>query len=611
MWENVLLQGGSLVLPVTYGRQHQERNQNELTGLPYRAIVSLSEEDMPRDFQFSQVVDFARPVFQDFIPKLFFTRVRLLCVVDRSVQTDLSPDSFGIGRVIKLMRDTTVGCMYFDVDIAQRPDNLEPNFAVDNTPGDTGAKYTGFRFDSVHNGARVIDQYDEIWCFGFRPGNDGGPDSNIDNDLFKATEAELAALTQWMNDKKGGVFATGDHDYLGASMCRFIPRVGTMRAWTNTQGVPPINGTARIDTHRPATPGQASGADIIPSNAQEDVVPQPIEWVPWLSINIPWWRVRERPHPVLCHPTIGPIDVMPDHAHEGTVFDHVPNADTGLAAITLTNTLNFNGTNFGDEYPTKNGVQPLPQVIAHGRTLADPPLQQAKGDSPAKRFAMMSIYDGHRADIGRVAVDSTWHHWMNLNISDIEAAGGNNWEKIKRYFINLGVWLAPPQLPRHCLYIHALESFYQHPGIEELHRRTDLFVAGDLLRSKLIYLFGPCWVTHFVFDWLGQLDIKLRERLIERYLAVPLPGKPFPPRPDPCLTCPPFEMIETAVLGGMVRATAEVLKHDGDLAETLNALMEVQPETFEKVMLDGSAAGLKYLRDRYARSIEQTKALLG
>ena len=190
-----------------------------------------------------------------------------------------------------------------------------------------------------------------------------------------------------------------------------------MRAWTNAQGVPPIGTPARIDTHRPANPAEMAGTEVIEFSRQSDAVPQPIQWVPWLSFRHPWFTRWQRPHPVLCHPQLGPIDVMPDHAHEGVVFDHVAQPAVGLAAITLGNSYNFGGGVSGDEYPTVDGVQPLPMVIAHGRTLADPPLIHEKGDSPAKRFAMISVYDGHRADVGRVATDSTWHHWMNINIT--------------------------------------------------------------------------------------------------------------------------------------------------------------------------------------------------
>ncbi len=57
---------------------------------------------------------------------------------------------------------------------------------------------------------------------------------------------------------------------------------------------------------------------------------------------------------------------------------------------------------------------------------------------------MIAVYDGHQAGVGRVATDSTWHHWMDVNINAIKAADNDDWKKISRYFINLAVWLNPP-----------------------------------------------------------------------------------------------------------------------------------------------------------------------
>src|SRR5262245_26603603 len=171
----------------------------------------------------------------------------------------------------------------------------------------------------------TINKYDQIWCFGFNPGNnDGAPDSDITQvGALPASNAELKVLTQWMNDRRGGVLAMGDHDYLGASMCHRIPRVRSMRRWTNAQGVPPIGGATRPDTalrhdtNQPFTAAEQSGGATIFFPNQEDAKPQSIDWVPWISQQVSVFQYKQRPHPILCHPVHGPIDVMPDHPHEG------------------------------------------------------------------------------------------------------------------------------------------------------------------------------------------------------------------------------------------------------------------------------------------------------
>jgi len=62
-------------------------------------------------------------------------------------------------------------------------------------------------------------------------------------------------------------------------------------------------------------------------------------------------------------------------------------------------------------------------VIAYGRTLADPPHFLQKGDQSSRRFPMISVYDGRRGGVGRVAVDSTRQHWFDMNIAALQTAG--------------------------------------------------------------------------------------------------------------------------------------------------------------------------------------------
>jgi len=64
-----------------------------------------------------------------------------------------------------------------------------------------------------------------------------------------------------------------------------------------------------------------SGTAVIPFSNQEDSKPQSIDWVPWISQQVSIFQIRQRPHPILCHPVHGPIDVMPDHPHEGWCYE--------------------------------------------------------------------------------------------------------------------------------------------------------------------------------------------------------------------------------------------------------------------------------------------------
>ena len=555
-------------------------------------------------------------VYRDFLAQVLieqlFPTVNILIVVDTEISLTPGPAAFGIGRVIDLIRNASAGCMHFSVTLARRS-NANPS--INPNPAPNQPKYEGFRFDRQEpdGTTNTIDLFDEIWGFGFKPDNFNGPDSNIfQPNALPLSDAELQVLTRWMNERQGGIFATGDHDYLGASMCSRIPRVGTMRLWTNAQGVPPINGSDRIDTNRPATPAQADitgNPAEIPFDNQSDAVPQAIEWVAWSSVWVSPLTVKRRPHPILCHPTHGPINVMPDHPHEGRCFDTAINPATGIAEIELDGTYDFLGY-AGDEYPSDGGVRPTPKVIAYGTTLPDPPYNHEKGDSPHKRFPMVSIYDGHQVHIGRVAVDSTWHHWMDINLTGIEAAADKtNWEKISRYFLNLAVWLAPPRIAQKCLLFHLLESHFEYVGLQEFSPRVPLFDLGSVLKNKLKRVFGPCWVTQFVLDWIFVYDVKLHTRLIEHYLAVPERRLPKP-KPDPCLTCPPLGLLEEAVLGGMVQQTFDVVTPiRQELGDRLDTQKRFELDVFEKRMREGVACGLHEIARALDASLQYTREL--
>lgn len=509
------------------------------------------------------------------------TVVDILVVVDTAIGTTPGV-GFGVGSVIELIRGAAVGCMRFRVDIAQR-DGGAPTVVPSPTP--YGPKYTGFRFDMTQAGAHVIDRYEQIWCFGFDPDNFGGPDSNIDAHPTAANVNELNYLSKWMETKKGGLFATGDHDYLGASMCHKIPRIRSMRRWTNADGVPPIGTADRIDTLRPPSPEYEPGwpgGPLALGNTphQGDLTPQPIQWTPWRTHRIGVFLQKVRPHPVLCHPKLGPIDIMPDHAHEGLCHD--------------TGTIDLSATyDFGDgekaEYPDAigGGDKPEPLVIAYGSTLGSPPYNFVKLAQPARpRFPMISVYDGHLAGVGRVATDSTWHHWFDVNIDDIKAADGDDWDKISRYFINLAVWLSPPGYTTRCLYYTTFVSHFQYPGFQEYSPRVPTLEMGGALRRWIVKLYGPCWITQVLFDILGELRFPYAELDKLR-----LPG------PWPCLTCPPFELFEDAILGGLVRASLDEAEEIKRTIAAGKSPPRLKAESLERMMLPGVGPAIAELTE--------------
>ncbi len=264
--------------------------------------------------------------------------------------------------------------------------------------------------------------YDQIWLFGFS--------------TTVLTAAEQTTIAQFM-ENGGGVFATGDHETIGAGMGANIPRVRGMRNWASIPMVNPNRHDTVID---PGTDNVKQFQD------QADAFPQRIYPV-FFSNGGPdnvatSWNV----HPVLRY-TSGTVDFLPDHPHESECLAPTPVAG------------NFAGV---EEWPnpTSGGPRIAPQVVAisisAGRFITDtlkPPVKP-------RCFGAISAYDGDAAAVGRVVCDATWHHFVNINLNG--AGAGNDpltglprtglyvggmptpeYEKIKRYYKNTVRWLAP------------------------------------------------------------------------------------------------------------------------------------------------------------------------
>jgi hypothetical protein len=348
-------------------------------------------------------------------PWLWSTRIRILFVTDGRITASSDPTEFGLGYVIETLRDLSFAWwVRFEVTVEDRDD---------------GFRFTQDGFD--------IDDYDQVWFFGDWPGlvanNPSVGDDIIGSAQYNPLDnAELRIVAEWM-DGGGGVFAAGDHSLLGASMCHRIPRVRTMRRWTRAQQVPTFGDDARNETlvHGPGLEDAWEG----------DRWPQRI--YPVLQEDPRWPIVfGESPHPLLCGRG-GVIEHFPDHMHEGGLFED--------DQVRLNDALDIPGYE-RDEYPTVRpvfttaaaamvnvgalGVRPRPQVIAHGLTthLSAPRL-----------FAMVSVYDGDPAGIGRVVVDSTWHHWFSMNLVGLKTLSPAYYAGMQDYYRNVGLWLSTPR----------------------------------------------------------------------------------------------------------------------------------------------------------------------
>lgn len=338
-------------------------------------------------------------------------------------------------------------------------------------------------FDSFTFSDASLAGFHEVWLFG------------VSNAAPYLQGAELAALTKFMNDG-GGVFATGDHEDLGLGLCGNVPRVKSMRKWWYVNGRPPGEPQApdSTDLTRNDTVQLIGGMD--PGFSGEgDSTPQPVYLNYRYGHN--WWSPRRwfrHPHPVLCGPR-GAITVFPDHPHEGDCI--VP------ASLDAT------------EYP--GGL--APEVIARGRNvvgrnkngfiIADP-----------REFGLVGTYDGHRpeANIGRVVVDATWHHWFNVNLRGLDDLPRTvKYLDILAYYRNLAVWLAPKERQARMRKTGLVIGLFTQAMIERTltirELRPELFyVIGIEARDALGRLAPQCQVSVWIWDLITTVLPEFRKR---------------------------------------------------------------------------------------------------
>lgn len=423
--------------------------------------------------------------------KLFLPcQLKLLIVTDASGSFDTTA-SFGLGHFLKVFT-------YSADNIATDNPASWVRFTVKTAHRGTGAAdFSNFKFDT-HD----LSQYDQIWLFGVATGSPA------------LSDKELKAIAQFMNEG-GGIFATGDHEDLGVTLCGRLPRVRCMRRWwfsspdpLGSPPAPPSTGSNHNTiTDNPATATNETGI----FNFQSDNYPQNI--APryrrvWSGMPLRW---RVFPHPVLCGPN-GLIKVMPDHMHEGRCDIY---NDFGR-------TLNFDGYSF-KEFPNKTGtsVQEIPKVIADS-------INQLTN----LQFESISVYDGHNTDkAGRILCDATWHHFFNINLVGFEASrlrvragtgtaedtrSEKDYVNIRAYFRNIAYWISR-RADQDCmrkkgyhLVLHDFDFKIAYKPLSQVKDRLAYyFYWGELAKDSLNQFAPQCQWYEWII-WILKDDYLIR-----------------------------------------------------------------------------------------------------
>lgn len=447
----------------------------------------------------------------------------------------------------------------FDPGHPEHPSYARFTFTKAHRTTDTGVTpgFENFRFN-----AGSLDDFHEVWLFGF---NSNAP---------YLSAAELDVLHAFM-DSGGGVLAMGDHEDLGLGLCGGVKRVRSMRKWWHVSPPPPAGmlqapdgvDLTRNDTQQPAfTGGPANGG------SEADDHPQTI--FPNYRYGRRFWRPWQRykyPHPLLCGPR-GAIRVMPDHPHEGDCIMPDPA--------------------FAGEYP---GGVPV-EIIARGRNAVG----RTKGGftiTDPREFGLIGVWNGHDpdsgGDYGRVVVDSTWHHWFNINLRGLRIENGDEYKDILAYFRNVAVWLAPKERQARMrksgqLIIMVLPEMIEITATLKTLRPEIFYPLGIEARDALGRIAPRCqsaawWWDIIVATKVSPSILKAIEAFDEEEHV-------------DLLQSAAVDLVTTTLFGAVVNAVAVRINEVG-----LDALEKIQDE-LDEIAARGARSGLDVARKALARS---------
>lgn len=443
--------------------------------------------------------------------------------------------------------------------------------------------------------------YDQLWLFGFN--------------TMPLSASEQTTIAQFMQSG-GGVFATGDHETIGAGMGANIPRVRTMRNWGNIPGVNPIPMT---NPNRHDTVLDPGADNIKQFEDQADAIPQRIYPVFFSNGGPDTVAVSWNVHPVLRHSS-GAVDYLPDHPHESECLAPTPVAGS------------FAGV---EEWPAPvgGGVRIPAQVaavsISAGRFIVSG-APTASGTKPPVRprcFGAISAYDGDAARAGRIVCDATWHHFVNINLNGsgagldpttglprtgLYAAGTPTSEylKIQHYYLNTVRWLAPRgrrscwpflqvALVRFDFEIAELRLPEPHPCPWDLLIRIGLIAEESVTRH-----WGPGALAEIVDEMLSTTDGTLTlTRLLkaQQYAQSDDQEK----RSEPSLL--PLHDMRRAILGSVVNLLAHKLPAD---EEKLAGLLKKEHDKVARdFILEGISGAEQAINDYLQRALKQTTTL--
>lgn len=406
-------------------------------------------------------------------------KIKILLYTDDPTAISDGKNLLGLGSMIERLKSHAP--VFADLSIKWVSRSSDLNHHADNKLNLVMSR------EAEHTG----EAFDEIWFFGLHQANTakfslgvyrGGPESELSAD-------EVDELEIWMTEEggSGGVLITGDHNNpvppnwlrnrngrctdtveepellgLGRAIGRCVPRAGEMRRW---HGPPSSRAADCVNT----VAGTGFQTDRVPQKLTHEFVNADGEPDP-----------RGQPHPLFFYRSGHFIDIFPDHRHEGALV--IPDVSNTVV------------------WPVGPSGQPKPSLVAFGTDRRS-----------GERIGLVTAYDGDRAGVGRIVADSSWHHYVNINLKGFPhpAPAETPSDKIGQFYANLAIWLAPMHKRRQMAQAMYWELanytlLLEQPG--------DPIRTGEIAYSVLGRSTSPCEINELLRAFGQQQDIANTEQ---------------------------------------------------------------------------------------------------
>lgn len=293
-----------------------------------------------------------------------------------------------------------------------------------------------------------LEDFGVLMLFGFH-----GPASSL--------KADERTLIHTAMDQGLGVFAAGDHGKIGAGLCGDLKRIRFMQKWHDS-----LPDTLRFSKNSimpsPIEPFQGSENDDLAAMISKLSYhcyhyPSPVE----RKAKRTEFYEAKHVHPLFCDENGSEVSFLPDHPHEGEV--EIPWSHQRYQDVLAKEPARAEAfvQDFGEMGPDQLPL--LWEIVASlpNRRLVGPWGDYLpSGNLEQVMFGAVGAYNGHlhQNPRGRIVVDSSFHHWVNGNLTGIPYEAGISvsdrkerralrgtpaLEQIQRYFCNVIQWLIP------------------------------------------------------------------------------------------------------------------------------------------------------------------------